>query len=104
MSFNADTFAGDVLVRAGGDNVCGARVDRYPVVDLAEIAGADPQVILLPDEPYPFAARHRPALAPLADTAAWRDGRVHLIDGKALSWYGHRTAAAVRALRGLLHP
>ncbi len=102
MSINGDTYAGDILRCAGGNNVCAARSARYPVVDLEEIAVADPEVILLPDEPYPFAERHRPALQPLGSTSAWRDGRIHMIDGKALSWYGHRTAPALRLFRELL--
>jgi len=102
MSLNADTYASDVLACAGGANVCAARAERYPIVDLAEIAAADPQVILLPDEPYRFTERHHAALSELASTSAWSDGRVHMIDGKALSWYGHRTAPALRTLRELL--
>jgi ABC-type Fe3+-hydroxamate transport system substrate-binding protein len=102
MAFNADTFAGDLLSCAGGDNVCAGRVERYPVVDLDEIRRADPQVILLPDEPYRFADRHRAALEPLSDSSAGRDGRIYLIDGKALSWYGHRTGPALRTFRRLL--
>lgn len=102
MSLNADTYAGSLLASAGGDNVCGGQAERYPMVDLAEVAAADPQVILLPDEPYRFTEHHRAALGPLAGTSAWRDGRVHMIDGKALSWYGHRTAPGIRAFRKLL--
>jgi len=102
MSLNADTYASDLLACAGGANVCGERGERYPVVELEAIAAADPQVILLPDEPYRFTERHRAALGPLTGTSAWRDGRVHMIDGKALSWYGHRTAPALRMLQRLL--
>jgi ABC-type hemin transport system substrate-binding protein len=82
--------------------VCGGRAERYPIVDLEAIAAADPQVILLPDEPYRFTEHHRAALGPLAGTSAGRDGRVHMIDGKALSWYGHRTVPALRTFRRLL--
>ena len=102
MSFNRDTYADDLLRCAGGDNVCAGLTDRYPVVDLHTIAQTDPQVILLPDEPYPFAERHRQALGPLLEGSAGRAGRVHLVDGKALSWYGPRTAAALRDFRRLL--
>jgi ABC-type Fe3+-hydroxamate transport system substrate-binding protein len=102
MSFNRDTYADALLRRAGGENVCAAAALRYPVVDLEQVAAADPQVILLPDEPYPFAKRHIQALSPLCATTAWRDGRIHFIDGKALSWYGHRTAPALREFRSLL--
>src|SRR5262245_24204820 len=102
MSFNRDTYAHDLLGCAGGTNLCADRPERYPVVELPDILAADPEVILLPDEPYPFAERHRASLAGLSATAAWRTGRVHFIDGKALSWYGPRTAAAVRDFRSLL--
>lgn len=102
MSFNRDTYADDLLRCAGADNVCADRPERYPVVDLDAIARADPQVILLPDEPYPFAERHRASLGRLSGTSAWRDGLVRLVDGKALSWYGPRTVPALRAFRRLL--
>lgn len=104
MSFNAATYCHDLLASAGGDNVCAGSATRYPTVDLADVARADPRVILLPDEPYPFATRHFAALAALHDSAAWRDGRVHLVDGRALSWYGARTPAAMVQFFRLCHP
>ena len=94
MSFNRDTYAHDVLLRAGGENVCAAESERYPNVDIDAILAAAPEVILLPDEPYRFAERHRQELRALIDSA-----RIHLVDGKALSWYGPRTAAAVKYFR-----
>lgn len=102
MSFNRETYADDMLWLSGGENVCRARPQRYCSLDLQDIAAADPEVVLLPDEPYVFAAKDLPALAPLSDTAAWRSGRVRFIDGKALSWYGPRTAAALHYLRAVL--
>jgi ABC-type Fe3+-hydroxamate transport system substrate-binding protein len=102
MSFNRDTYAHDLLGAAGGQNVCADHPQRYPVIDLQAVAQADPEVILLPDEPYPFAERHRRSLADLSETTAWRLGRIHFVDGKALSWYGPRTAPALRYFRQLL--
>ena len=102
MTFNRDTYCDDLLRLAGAANVCADSPERYPVVELDAVAEADPEIILLPDEPYPFAERHRAALTALSGTAAWRQGRVHFIDGKALSWYGHRTAPAVRDFRRLI--
>jgi ABC-type Fe3+-hydroxamate transport system substrate-binding protein len=102
MSFNAATYCGDLLACAGGQSVSAASEQRYPVVDLRRIAAGDPEVILLPDEPYPFAEKHFAALAPLYGSTAWRRGRVHLIDGKALSWYGPRTPGALVHLQTLL--
>jgi ABC-type Fe3+-hydroxamate transport system substrate-binding protein len=92
MAFNADTYAHDMLRAAGGANVCADGAVRYPTVTLEEIAVTAPEVVLLPDEPYRFTAKDRPALAPLAATPALRDGRVHFVDGKALAWYGPRIA------------
>ena len=68
------------------------------------MAAHRPDVILLPDEPYPFSAADLPDFAPFADVPAVRDGRVHLIDGKIVSWYGPRIGRSLRALRRLLHP
>jgi ABC-type Fe3+-hydroxamate transport system substrate-binding protein len=102
MSFNHDTYASDLLRCCGGDNVCAGRSERYPLVELHAIAQAGPEVILLPDEPYPFSERHRDTLGELSHTSAVRHGRVHFVDGKALSWYGHRTAPALRFFRDLL--
>jgi ABC-type hemin transport system substrate-binding protein len=104
MSFNRDTYAHDLLERAGGENVCAGLGERYPLVELASVAQADPEVVLLPSEPYPFAERHRRFLEALDHTSAGRAGRVHLVDGRALFWYGPRTASAMRALRRLLVP
>lgn len=95
MAFNADTYAHDVLRIAGGENVCGGAPARYPTVTLDAIAAARPEIVLLPDEPYAFSERDRPALAPLADTPALANGCVHFVDGKALAWYGPRIADAL---------
>lgn len=102
MSLNRDTYGDDLLRLAGGDNVCRDRPQRYCTVTLEEIAATDPEVMLLPDEPYVFAKKDLPSLAALSMTSAHRSGRIHLIDGKALSWYGPRTAMALLYLRAIL--
>jgi ABC-type Fe3+-hydroxamate transport system substrate-binding protein len=102
MSFNRETYTHDMLARAGGTNVCADRAERYCTVVLSEIAAAQPEIILLPDEPYVFTSKVLPDLEPLRETPAWRANRIHFIDGKQLSWYGPRTARALRHLRALL--
>jgi len=102
MTFNADTYAHDVLQHAGGDNVCGGRAERYCTVDLEAVAAMAPEVILLPDEPYVFGPKDLTALTPLARTPACRSGRVYFVEGKALSWYGPRTASALGYFRAVL--
>jgi ABC-type Fe3+-hydroxamate transport system substrate-binding protein len=101
MTFNADTYAHDVLRVAGGENVAAEKGERYPVVTLEEIAALRPEVVLLPDEPYVFGERDLPALAPLAATPALAAGRVHFVDGKALAWYGPRISAGLAAFAAL---
>lgn len=102
MSFNRETYTHDMLARAGGGNVCADCAERYCTVTLEEIALARPEIILLPDEPYVFTPKVVPDLAGLRATPAWRMNRVHYIDGKALSWYGPRTAPALHYLRSLM--
>ena len=102
MTVNRDTYVHDVLETCGGDNVFAASPARYPTVTLEEVRAAAPDVILLPDEPYRFRDAHRADFAALADVPAVRSGRVHLVDGKLLSWYGPRIGEALERLPDLL--
>lgn len=102
MVVGADTYAHDLLVQCGGRNVFEARSGRrYPLVTLDEIVAAAPEVVLLPDEPYAFGASDAAELRRLPIPAA-HQGRIHLIDGTWVSWYGPRIARALPALRHLL--
>jgi ABC-type Fe3+-hydroxamate transport system substrate-binding protein len=102
MTIGGDTYVHDVLATCGGSNVFADHPARYPTVTLEEAASRAPEVILLPDEPYRFRPAHLPALAALRDTPAMRDGRVHFVDGKLLSWYGRRIADAVQRLPAVI--
>ncbi len=102
MTINRDTYIHDMLAVSGGDNVCGGEGKRYPEVTLEQVVAAAPEVILLPDEPYRFRQVHQADFAPYPDLPAVRDGRLHLVDGKLLSWYGPRIAEALRVLPPLL--
>jgi len=66
------------------------------------VARKDPQVILLPDEPYRFGAKHLPEVSKYPYVSAVRDQRVHLIEGKHLCWYGPRIAGSLRFVQALL--
>ncbi|HET8576590.1 MAG TPA: cobalamin-binding protein [Methylomirabilota bacterium] len=102
MTINRDTYVHDVLAVCGGENVFGARPARYPEVTLEEVAAARPEVILLPDEPYRFRQVHLADFIPHADIPAIQAGRVHLVDGKLLTWYGPRIGEALETLPPLL--
>jgi len=86
MVVGARTFTGDVLARLGLDNVFGASPDRYPRVEAEQIRTAAPDLVLLPDEPYPFSAGDGPEEFPAQ--------RVVLLSGRLLTWYGPSLATA----------
>jgi len=102
MSVGPDTYIHDFLHVSGGLNIFSRRHERYPITDLNEIARRDPQVILLPDEPYRFGAKHLSELTRYEYISAVRDGRVHFIEGKHLCWYGPRIAGSLRFVQNLL--
>jgi ABC-type Fe3+-hydroxamate transport system substrate-binding protein len=92
IAVGTHTIAADLLGRCGFEVV--PEVPRYPRVELDDIARLDPDVVLLPDEPYEFGEFDA------ADFASWR-AKVRLIDGAALTWWGPRTAQAVMQFRAL---
>jgi ABC-type Fe3+-hydroxamate transport system substrate-binding protein len=101
MSFNADTYADDMLWCCGGENILRTRSERYFTVTLEEVATLSPQVVLLPSEPYPLAMKHFVHLKPLADTQAGQSGHFYCTDGMALFWYGPRITAGLTQLSRL---
>jgi ABC-type Fe3+-hydroxamate transport system substrate-binding protein len=104
MAVGGDTYADDLLRLCGGHNVFRDREDRrYPIVEVDEIVAGAPEVILLPDEPYAFGPREVAELEAL-DVPAARSGRVHLLDGTLISWYGPRMGRAIETLCALLAP
>ena len=98
MSFNAQTYIDDMLWTCGGENIFRTKAERYCTVSLDEVAVADPQVVVLPSEPYPFAAKHFVHLKPLAETVAGKMGHLYCVDGMALCWYGPRIADGLTQL------
>ncbi len=83
MALGRDTFAGDMLARLGVDNVLANDTERYPKVDLAHLPPY--QIVVLPDEPYAFAADDGPEAFSVP---------ARLISGRHLTWYGPSLAEA----------
>ncbi len=102
MTINGDTFVDDMLRTCGGENIFRGRQERYPTVTLEGMAALKPEVILLPDEPFPFVERHLAEFRSFPDVPAVATGRLHLVDGKVLSWYGPRIGESLRTLMGIL--
>lgn len=96
MSAGHGTFINDMLERIGLENVFDADDARYPVITERELADADPEVILLSSEPYPFNAEH------ILDVNMICPGTpVHIIDGELFSWYGSRLLRSPEYFNGL---
>ena len=91
MAVGHGTYAQDVLHICGFESVLPVTRGRYPKVTLDDIRRLDPDVVLLPDEPFPFGPEHR------EDFEGWR-ARVVIFDGTLLSWYGPRTPEALSGL------
>lgn len=88
------TFTGDVAARLGLSNVFADSAERYPHVSLEELVATQPDVILLPDEPYPFSARDGPEVFP--------NHRCIHVAGRAITWYGPSLVAAGAAVEAAL--
>ena len=103
MAASGDTYIGDLLRVCGAINVCEeSNRGRYPRLQLTDLIDLDPEVILLPSEPYRFRERHAEELLSQQGLSAARNGHVYLCDGQNLTWWGVRTAAAIAEVSGLL--
>jgi ABC-type Fe3+-hydroxamate transport system substrate-binding protein len=90
MTVNHDTFIHDMLRRCGFDNVFGTDASsRYPVIGEAALVDAQPELILLSSEPYPFKEKHIDYFRQLLPHA-----KVLTVDGEIFSWYGSRLLKA----------
>lgn len=97
MVAGAGTFIHDMLLRAGFTNAFAHRKERYAEVTPAELAAADPDVILLSSEPYPFGERHIQEFNLMCPGAP-----VRIVDGECFSWYGSRLLMSPAYLNALL--
>lgn len=101
MAVGGDTYAHDLITLCGGLNVFGGLSERrYPRVREEDILAAQPELVLLPDEPYAFGPQDAAELRSWPMPAA-RSGRIHVIDGTLVSWYGARISRAIATLRSL---
>jgi len=84
MAAGSKTFIQDMLRRAGFENVFG-HLERYPEVLRDDLKMANPDIILLSSEPFPFSVKHVAEFQDICPSA-----RVEIVDGEMFSWYGNR--------------
>ena len=130
MTFNADTYAHDLLRVCGATNVFAERERRYPLkadlgegeqfapddprvqgadtryprVTTEEVEAAQPDMILLPSEPFHFTEEHLAYFEALDTPARNRKNGIILVDGSLLTWHGTRLAHAMNTIPALLCP
>jgi ABC-type Fe3+-hydroxamate transport system substrate-binding protein len=95
MAAGTETFISDLLEQAGGLNLFAG---RYPEVHPQLVLACEPDLVLLPTEPYPFRESHRQELL----DAGFRPEQVRLVDGEYLCWHGVRLIEGLPYLRSLI--
>ncbi len=96
MTAGGDTFINDMLSRSGFKNVF-AEKERYPEISKEELSAANPELIFLSSEPFPFKEKHTAEFNFLCQRAT-----VLLVDGEMFSWYGSRLIKACDYIRNLI--
>jgi iron complex transport system substrate-binding protein len=108
--FNAGHWVPEQIAQAGGHDVLGEAAARSHELTLADVAAADPDVIVLMPCGFDAERAMRESDALVADRTwdelrAVRDGRVFAVDGNAyFSRPGPRVVDGVELLAALLHP
>jgi ABC-type Fe3+-hydroxamate transport system substrate-binding protein len=88
-----------VMQELGLINVLSGR-EGYFEINLEDLVAENLDLVLLPDEPFPFS--HHAAWSMAAAGVVPNRTRAVLLDGKLLTWYGTRTAKSLRVLVKLL--
>ena len=91
----SETFIDDVLKRGGFKN-CFSNKSRYPEIEITDLQKANPDVIFLSSEPYPFKEKHIEELKIACPNAI-----VKLVDGELFSWYGNKLLNTTKYLKQL---
>ena len=90
MTINKTRFINDMLKRNGLINVFAEKAKEYPEISKDELIRANPEIILLSSEPFPFKEKHLQVFNEICPSA-----KVVLVDGEFFSWYGSRLQKSV---------
>ncbi len=88
MTVGSDTFISEMMHYAGFKNIFSEK-ERYPQVTINELKSANPDVVFLSSEPYPFKEKDLSEFRKLLPVS-----EVFLVDGEMFSWYGSRLLKA----------
>ncbi|WP_448699616.1 helical backbone metal receptor [Mucilaginibacter sp. AW1-3] len=96
MAAGRGTFIDNLLQRC--DFINAFKQTRYPEFTEHDLRQANPDVIMLSSEPYPFRQQHISAFKAIVPHA-----KVILVDGEMFSWYGSRMLLATEYLKQLMY-
>ena len=85
MTVNGTTYINHLISETGATNVFADHNTRYPAVSAQQLAEANPDLVFLSSEPFPFKQKHAVELAELTSLPI---ERFRLVDGELLSWHG----------------
>lgn len=91
MTIGAQTYGSTLLEALGIGNVFADAATDFPETTLDQVAQRQPDLVLVPSEPYEFNAEHLEELAVVG-------GRIIEVDGQDLFWWGARTSNAIERL------
>jgi ABC-type Fe3+-hydroxamate transport system substrate-binding protein len=95
MAAGTDTFINAMLQLCGFTNAFNK--NRYPEVTSGDLVIAQPDMLFLSSEPYPFAEKHIVEFEKLLPNT-----KITLVDGEMFSWYGSRLLHAPTYFNGLI--
>ncbi|NDK55069.1 ABC transporter substrate-binding protein [Pontibacter fetidus] len=96
MAVGGNNFIDNMLQLCGFENIF-SDLDRYPQISPEQLQQADPQLILLSSEPYPFQEKHIAEFQELCPKAT-----IKVVDGEMFSWYGSRLTKAPAYLQSVI--
>jgi ABC-type Fe3+-hydroxamate transport system substrate-binding protein len=101
MAIAPSRYGGDLVGRSGFVVPDPSPGDGYPVVTPARAGELGVEVLLLSSEPHDFTPAEGEAVADAVREAGHARPVPLKVDGEALTWFGARTAAALRWWRAL---
>lgn len=96
MAVGGNNFIDALLQHCGFSNVF-SNLERYPEITAEQLQQANPQLILLSSEPYPFKEKHIAEFQAICPKAT-----IEVVDGEMFSWYGSRLTIAPEYLQGVI--
>ncbi|HZY38055.1 MAG TPA: cobalamin-binding protein [Mucilaginibacter sp.] len=96
MVVGKGTFIDSMLQKCGLINAF--EPERYPEINPEALLEANPDVIFLSSEPYPFKEKHTNELKAIVPNA-----KIKLVDGELFSWYGSRLSHAPEYFEQLIN-